>query len=48
MYIGVKYVTRKEITKGVLVLLGLNVELNARFRNNTDVNFKVKHLMLNR
>ena len=46
IYIGVKinFVTRKEIIKCVLVLLGLNVKRKARFCNNTDEAYKVKHL----
>ena len=44
MYIGVKFVTRKEIIKFVLVLLTLNVERKAQFCNNTDEAYKVKRL----
>ena len=36
MYIGVKFVARKEFIKMCLVLLGLNVEEKARVCNNTD------------
>ena len=44
MYIGVKFVVRKEIIKCVLALLGLNVERKARFCNNSDEAFKGKRL----
>ena len=44
MYIGVKFGTKKEIKKCVLVLLGLNVEQKARFCNNTGKAYKVKCL----
>ena len=44
MYIGLKFVARKEIIKCVFVLLVLNVEQKARFCNNTDKAYKVKSL----
>ena len=46
MYIGVKFLARKEIIKCVLVLLGLNIEQEAQFCNNTDDAYKVKRLFV--
>ena len=46
MYIGVKFVARKEIIKCVIVFHELNVEQKARFCNNTGETCKVKPLFV--